>query len=203
MVEAATSGDRRQVVSGHDHVAGWRRALRDPHWALTSGGALLRARWDFRRCQHVGARSRLYGRCSVANYGDIRIGERLLMYGATVRCELTAHAGGRLQIGDRVFINYGCSISAHESVRIGDGCLIGQYGIVMDCDYHSLEDGDDHGVVRPITIEDRVWIGARVIVLKGVTIGHDAVIAAGSVVTHDIPPHAVAAGTPARLVRLR
>ena len=182
---------------------GLREALRDPFWALTSGVALLRARWDLRSCQQLGARPRLFGRCKVANYGQIHIGDRLLMYGETVRCELTAHSGGELEIGDGVFINYGCSISAHRRVAIGSGCLIGQYGIIMDCDYHSAEGGSDHGDVRPISIGDRVWLGARVIVLKGVTIGSDAVIAAGSVVTHDIPAYAVAAGVPAKVIRTR
>lgn len=200
MVEAATAGERRSKTSGNVDL---QRALRDPMWAVTSAGAVLRARWDLRTCQKVGARPRLYGRCQVGNYGQIAIGDRLLMYGGTVRCELTAHAGGKLEIGNRVFVNYGCSISAHQHVRIGDGCLIGQYGIILDCDYHSLEDGDDHGDVRPISIGDRVWLGARVIVLKGVTIGSDAVIAAGSVVTHDIPPNAVAAGVPAKVLRMR
>ncbi len=125
------------------------------------------------------------------------------MYGGTVRCELTAHGGGLLEIGNRVFINYGSSISAHQHVRIGDGCLIGQYAIIMDCDYHSLEGGEDHGNVRPILIGDRVWMGARVTLLKGVTIGSGAVIAAGSVVTRDIPPNAIAAGSPAKVIRMR
>lgn len=184
-------------------AGGLGRAVRDPGWALTSAGAVVRARWDLRQCQQVGQRPRLYGRCHVANYGRILIGDRLLMYGATVRCELTAHAGGTLEIGNRVFINYGCSISAHQRVSIGDGCLIGQYGIIMDCDYHSLENETDHGEVRPITIGDRAWLGARVIVLKGANIGRDAVIAAGSVVTRDIPANAIAAGVPAKVLRMR
>jgi maltose O-acetyltransferase len=123
------------------------------------------------------------------------------MHGATVRCELTTHQGGRLEIGNRVFVNYGCSISAHTHVRIGDGCLIGQYSIIMDCDHHSPEDDDGHGDTSPVVIEDRVWIGARAIVLKGVTIGRGAIVAAGSVVTKDVPPGVVVGGAPARLLR--
>ena len=203
-MEAAAS-DQQVIAMSRGSVATrlLRHGLRDPGWALTAGAAVLRARWDLRRCQELGSRPRLFGRCMVANYGDIRIGDRLLMYGGTVRCELTAHAGGRLEIGNRVFVNYGCSISAHRHVLIGDGCLIGQYGIIMDCDYHSPESDGDHGDVRPISIGDRVWIGARVIVLKGVTIGSGAIIAAGSVVTHDIPANAVAAGVPATVLRMR
>lgn len=202
MLEVA-AGVKPIAASERSRATAWRRAIREPGWALTSAGALVRARLDLRACQQIGERPRLYGRCKVANYGRIHIGDRLLMYGSTVRCELVAHAGGTLEIGSRVFVNYGCSISAHQHVSIGDGCLIGQYGIIMDCDYHSVEDEFGHGDVRPISIGDRVWLGARVIVLKGVNIGHDAVIAAGSVVTHDLPANAIAAGVPAKVVRLR
>ena len=73
--------------------------------------------------------------------------------------------------------------------------------MIMDCDFHRVEDKawDTTGV--PIIIEDRVWISNRSIVLKGVRIGHDAVVAAGSVVTRDVPPRTVVAGVPARVVR--
>ena len=64
-----------------------------------------------------------------------------------------------------------CSLSAHTLVRIGSGSLIGQYSIIMDCDYHSPDRSGSHGGSRPIVIGDGVWIGARVIVLKGVTVG--------------------------------
>ena len=61
----------------------------------------------------------------------------------------------------------------------------------------------EEDVLRPVSIGNDVWIGARVIVLGGVTIGNGAVIGAGSVVTRDVPPYAVVAGTPARLIRYR
>ncbi|MBV9596820.1 MAG: hypothetical protein JOZ87_08145 [Chloroflexi bacterium] len=69
----------------------------------------------------------------------------------------------------------------------------------MDTDQHALTTGEL--LAEPVVIEDRVWIGARAIVLKGVTVGHDAVIGAGSVVTRDVPARAVVAGVPARLLR--
>ncbi len=126
------------------------------------------------------------------------------MMGGTVRCELTTHADGRIEIGEQVFINYGTSISAHAMVRIGDDCKIGQYSIVMDCDWHELETPSHyggHGVPRPVVLEQGVWLGARVTVLKGVTIGRGSVIGAGSVVVSDIPDGVVAAGVPARVIR--
>lgn len=178
-----------------------RKSLSHPTWPLRAGSGVIRARLDLRSCQYVGARPRLYGRCRVSNDGVITIGDRLLMHGGTVRCELTTHQGGRLEIGDRVFVNYGCSISAHTHVRIGHSCLIGQYTIIMDCDYHSPDGADSHGDASPIVIEEKVWIGARAIILKGVRIGRGAIIAAGSVVTKNVPAGAVVGGSPARLLR--
>lgn len=179
----------------------FRQAAGDPLWGVRQALAVARARRDLRASDRLGPRARLFGRCQVFNSGTVEIGERLLMYGDPVRCDLNAHAGGRLEIGDGVFVNFGCSISAHTLVHIGNGCLIGQYSIILDCDYHELGGTDGHGRSRPIVIGDRVWMGARVTVLKGVTIGAGTVIGAGSVVTRDIPPGVLAAGVPAMAVR--
>jgi maltose O-acetyltransferase len=180
---------------------GVRLALTDPVGSLRTARALARGRIDLRSCAEVGLRPRIYGRCSVTGGSGITIGERLLMLGGTVRGELTTHAGGRLEIGDRVFINYGSSISAHTLVRIGDRCNIGQYAILLDCDYHNPEHDGGHGTPAPIILEAGVWLAARVTVLKGVTIGRGSIVGAGSVVTKDIPAGVIAAGVPARVVR--
>jgi maltose O-acetyltransferase len=180
------------------------RALSDPGGSLDIAVANARARLAFRRCAHVGFGTRLYGRCRVSGGPGIRIGERLLMLGGTAPCELDTHEGGRLEIGDRVFVNYGVSMSAHLLVRIGDDAKIGQHAIILDCDYHELEDPlhyGGHGPALPVVLETGVWLGARVTVLKGVTIGRSSVIAAGSVVTRDIPPGVLAGGVPAKVLR--
>jgi maltose O-acetyltransferase len=182
----------------------WRRLARlqsDPIRALGALVAILRAKLAFRRCQRLGSKARLYGRCKVENWGSITIGQKLLMFGGTVRGEMVAYRGGRIEIGDKVFINYGCSISAHNLVRIGDEALIGQYAILIDCDYHTPGRLSSPGEALPIVIGSRAWLGARVIVLKGVTIGEGAVVAAGSVVTKDVPAWTVVAGVPAVHVR--
>jgi acetyltransferase-like isoleucine patch superfamily enzyme len=140
----------------------------------------------------------------VSGREGIEIGQRLLVLGTSVRCELSTHDGGQLSIGERVFLNYGTSISAHAVVRIEDDCKIGQYSIVMDCDWHELETPrhyGGHGVPRPVVLEQGVWLGARVTILKGVTIGRGSVIGAGSVVVSDIPDGVLAAGVPARVIR--
>jgi acetyltransferase-like isoleucine patch superfamily enzyme len=173
------------------------RMLRDPR----SLWAVLNARWHLRHATKLPVTARLFGRARVSGNGEILIGDRALLMGTTVPLELVAHRGGRVQIGDQTFINYGVSISAHESVEIGSGCQIGQYCIIQDNDYHDIVEKWRTPPSAPVVIEDRVWLGARVIVLKGVRIGHDAVIGAGSVVTKDIPPRTIAAGTPARVIR--
>jgi acetyltransferase-like isoleucine patch superfamily enzyme len=183
-------------VPGRLSVA-WARARH----LLTSLAAVGRARYDLRGCARIGARPRLFGRCHVSGGRGIEIGDRLLMIAGTVRSELSTHEGGRLSIGDHVFLNYGVSISAHSLVEIGDGCQIGQYAIILDCDYHTPEQDGSHGLPAPVILEHGVWLGARVTVLKGVRIGAGSTIAAGSVVTRDIPRGVVAAGVPARVLR--
>ena len=180
------------------------RTLSDPLGTVRIVVATARARIALRGCSQVGYGPRLFGRCHVSGGSGIHIGERLLMIAGTAPCELSAHDGGRLEIGDRVFVNYGSSISAHTLVRIGDDCKIGQHAIILDCDYHDMEDPlhyGGHGPSLPVVLEQGVWLGARVTVLKGVTIGRSSVIAAGSVVTRDIPAGVLAGGMPAKVLR--
>jgi acetyltransferase-like isoleucine patch superfamily enzyme len=105
-----------------------------------------------------------------------------------------------VDIGNNCGIS-GASISCRESVTIGDNCLIGSGVLITDNDAHPLKDREKGYTVihsAPILIEDNVFIGARSIILKGVRIGKDSVIGAGSVVTKDIRPACIAAGNPAK-----
>ena len=123
---------------------------------------------------------------------------------------------GQLHIGNHVFIGPDTRIWAGESIRIGDRVLISHGVNIHDNISHSLSARDRHehfleilhrgngnlGNIRraPIVIEDDVWIGFNAIVLKGVRIGRGAVVAAGTVVTKDIPDFAIVAGPDARIV---
>ncbi|HEY3058384.1 MAG TPA: acyltransferase, partial [Chloroflexota bacterium] len=115
--------------------------------------------------------------------------------------ELVALPGGHLEIGDNVFINYGSSLVASTHVKVGNDCLIGTHVMVMDTDFHRVDDKSYDTTGSPVILEERVWLGNRSIVLKGVTIGHDSVVAAGSVVTQDVPPRTIVAGVPAKVIR--
>jgi acetyltransferase-like isoleucine patch superfamily enzyme len=110
---------------------------------------------------------------------------------------------GDIYIGDRTRIGLGCTLIG--PVRIGNDIRLAQ-NIVMSGLNHNYEDIalpiSDQGVTTsPITIEDETWLGANCVVLPGVTIGKHCVIAAGSIVTKDIPPYSVAAGNPARVLK--
>lgn len=164
-------------------------------------GPAVNARWHLRTATEVGRRVTLRGRPVIVNQGRLTIGERVRLVSTVATLELVALPAGHLEIGDNVFINYGTSLVASNLVRIGDDCLIGTHVMVMDCDFHRVEDKEWDTDGKPIILERKVWLGNRSIVLKGVTIGHDAVVAAGAVVTSDVPPRTVVAGVPARVVR--
>jgi len=110
-------------------------------------------------------------------------------------------AGGRITLGSHVRINMGSVLVSHASITIGDDCLIGEYVSIRDA---------NHGTARsvpmrlqphratPIVIGNNVWIGRGAVVLRGVTVGDGAVIAANSVVTRDVAAGCLVAGAPAR-----
>ena len=116
----------------------------------------------------------------------------------------TTWPGAVIEIGDDVGVS-GCAISARNSIKIGNNVLIGAGALIADNDSHPIDPNErlvgGPGVSKPIVIEDNVFIGARAIVLKGVTIGHDSTVGAGAVVTKNVPPFTVVAGNPAKVVR--
>jgi len=109
-----------------------------------------------------------------------------------------------LILEDRVGLS-GAVVCAGKSIRIGEGTIIGSGAMIIDNDFHAFDEATQRWVneysarARPILIGRNVFIGARAIILKGVTIGDRAVIGAGAVVTQDIPSCSVAAGNPAKV----
>lgn len=125
-------------------------------------------------------------------------------------------AGSRIIVGNNVFIGGHTLIDCLDTIQIGDDVLISYQVIIMDSDNHSLRASERLGDLQrwrkqkydwshvsraPVRIHDKVWIGARAIITKGVTIGEGAVVATGAVVTKDVPPYSVVAGNPARIIR--
>jgi maltose O-acetyltransferase len=132
--------------------------------------------------------------------GTVAIGEHLAIRGTQCRVEIGSVAGGKLTLGQRVFINWGSSVVAHLDIEIGDDCKIGELSAIFDTDHHEVEPGSEV-VKSKVSIGSNVWIGRSSIVLPGVTIGNNSVIAAGSLVNSDVPPNTLVGGTPARFIR--
>ncbi len=116
-----------------------------------------------------------------------------IYYGA----DIILFKGSTLKIGNS-FINSNCKIRCHQSITIGDDCAISHDFTVMDSNAHSLNSDKK---TLPVEIKNHVWIGTRVTILSGVTVGEGAVIAAGSVVTKDVPPYTVVGGNPAKVLK--
>ena len=112
----------------------------------------------------------------------------------------------KIRIGPDTYINRNTMLDATESLEIGSRCAIGPGCYLTDHDHGldpSLPPLGQPMIGAPTRLGNEVWLGAHVVVLKGVTIGDRAVVGAGSVVTKNIPPDAVAVGVPARVVRIR
>ena len=117
----------------------------------------------------------------------------------------------RIYIGNRVYIGPGAYFSTITRIEIGNDVVFGPGVYLIGGDHntallgrpmsqvHEKRPGDD----QPIVIENDVWVGARATILKGVKVGRGAVIAASSLVTADVPPYAIVAGIPARVLRMR
>jgi maltose O-acetyltransferase len=124
-----------------------------------------------------------------------RVGE-----GVNIRPPFYCDYGYNISLGDRVFLNFNCVILDVVEVTIGEGTQIGPSVQILTADHprdpvlrrQMLEFG------RPVRIGANVWIGGGAIILPGISIGDDAVIGAGSIVTRDVPAEAVAVGNPAR-----
>lgn len=139
------------------------------------------------------------GRSSILRIDDggevIIDGKFKAFYGVDIICfkdaKLTLKGG---------FINSDVKIRCFESITIGEGAKIAHDVTIMDGDGHTVEYEGYIGK-KPIVIGNHVWIGTKSIILKGVTIGEGAIVAAGSVVTRDVPAHSIVAGNPAKVLK--
>lgn len=182
------------------------------HGMLTPKYARLLARFLARRLFTVaGWRWRTDGmvflgprlQLQIGRAGQIRFGRfAWIGHGTKIRCH-----EGVVEIGDKTVLGQECTISAYQRVRIGEQCVIADRAMFIDFD-HVVSDPErairHQGIYkRDVVVGSNVWIGYGVQVLRGVSIGDNAIIGSGAVVTRDIPANAVAAGIPARVIRMR
>lgn len=145
--------------------------------------------------------------------GYIGIGTKCLIQGNLV----LERAESRIEIGDNSLIGGGTILDCALAVTIENDVLVSYACIISDCDNHSskfslrqddladwmngMQHNWEHSAKAPVRICRGAWIGARSIILKGVTIGEGAIVGAGSVVTRDVPAFTIVAGNPARILR--
>jgi len=139
----------------------------------------------------------------IATRGRVEFGRFVWIGDKTkIRCH-----EGRVEIGEKTVMGQECTISAYQHVRIGQQCVIADRAMFIDFDHGVVE------VERPIRLQgiykrdvvvgSNVWIGYGACVLRGVSVGDNAIVGTNSVVTKDVPANAVVAGIPARVIRMR
>ena len=143
------------------------------------------------------------GRVHVSGTANIELGRRCRL-GMDV--ELRTDEAGHIRIGDDTRLNRGCTLTSYSQISIDDWTIIGEFVSIRDAN-HGLKRGEpmryQPHTSEPIHIGRDVWIGRGSCILPGVTIGEGAVIGANSVVNEDVPAYAIAAGIPAKVIKIR
>jgi acetyltransferase-like isoleucine patch superfamily enzyme len=135
----------------------------------------------------------------VQSNGRLALGPQVWLRTQHAENQLTVFPGAAIELAAGVFLN-GAMLHAKRLIRVGERSMLGFGSRVFDADLHDL-DADTPERVEPVRIGARCWIGANVHILRGVTLGDDVVVGAGSVVTRDLPSRVLAAGVPARVLR--
>ena len=128
---------------------------------------------------------------------NVQIGE-----GSSTHMGLRLYTYGHLSIGNFCVIDRNCVLDSRGSITVGNNVNISPEVMILTA-YHDPDDEDFAGVEKPVVIEDYAWLATRSLILPGVKIGRSAIVAAGSVVTKDVPPDAIVGGNPARFIRER
>lgn len=167
-------------------LGGWSRARRQRrHIAQVLGSA-----------RKVGSNPVVLG-TPVVDAPDLEIGDGFRVWSAHRQTLITGP--GRIRIGNDCFVNAGAIIYSELAVTLGNDVALANEVYVMDTPSHGIEGRNPEP--KPVVIGDGTWVGARAIVLPGVTIGKRVAVGAGAVVTKDVPDDVLVAGNPARVVR--
>ena len=174
----------------------WERRRVEAQWIAAEYRQRARGRWSLRKVARVGRKAIVLGWPTV-DATDLEVGDDFKVWSGHRKTLISGW--GRIRVGDRVFINCGSVVLSVLEITIGDDVALANEVYVMDSNSHGVE-GRPH-VEAPVRIGDGTWVGARAMILPGVTIGKRVVVAAGSVVTRDVPDDSLVAGNPARVVR--
>jgi acetyltransferase-like isoleucine patch superfamily enzyme len=179
-----------------DELTAWQRRRTGLKWRRAMVRQQLKAVWSLRRVDRRGKNCVVLG-SPVVDATDMQVGDDFKVWSGPRKTLISGW--GELRFGDRVFVNVGTTIISVEKIVVGDDVAFANDVYVMDSDSHGVE-GRPHRQA-PVHIGDGCWIGARAMILPGVTLGRRVLVAAGAVVTRDVPDDALVAGNPARVVR--
>lgn len=152
--------------------------------------AMARGRVLLAGCE-VGDHVLVHGGLEVERRGRLVVGDRCVFVAGPFPTSLHVRRGATLQLGQCCYFNYGTRLEVRHSVRLGDRCMFGSYVYLSDA------------AGAPVVLGNDVWVAHGAVIHPGVTIGDGAVIAAGSVVTSDVPAGMLAMGNPARMMSQR
>lgn len=159
----------------------------------SNGKIQLNKEWNTRRI----LKNKTVGKLYIAEGTVLECGRNFVMRNG---CTLSLNKNAKVKIGDNVSINMGTRVESFNNIKIGDNCLISEDVIIRDSSNHKITSNDTKEK-EGIVICDNCWIGLRSIILPGVKIGEGSVVAAGAVVTKDVPPHSLVGGVPARVIK--
>lgn len=168
----------------------------EAQWYAAEYRQRAKAKWSLRKVSRIGRKAIVLGHPTV-DATDLEIGDDFKVWSGHRKTLISGW--GRMRIGDRVFVNCGTVLISVLEITLGDDVALANEVYIMDSNSHGVE-GRPH-VEAPVHIGDGTWVGARAMILPGVTIGKRVVVAAGSVVTRDVPDDVLVAGNPARVVR--
>lgn len=140
------------------------------------------------------------GKPSLQISGILKIGNRTSLWSTIQQTRSSVFKNASMIIGNHTFIN-GARIAAKHHIEIGDHVHIAPEVIIMESDFHDTSNHQMDVDCAKVVIGNHVWIATRAMILKGVTIGEGAVVAGGSVVTKNVEPYKLVAGTPAKFIK--
>lgn len=195
-------GDRLLLALNRTFGAVWRATFRPHSGQFEDYKRLLRFFLRFHHFDRFGTHCVMGAR--VRFWGPVRlfIGSHCAFFD-----DVIVSGVGEIHIGNRTTIGHNSVLVCRERIEIGDDCMLAAFCYVLDVDHEYENPGKaipQQGLrIKPVVIGNDVWIGAGAIILRGVTIGDGAVVAANSVVTGDVPAYSIVAGSPAKVIKPR
>lgn len=174
----------------------WQRRRTELQWQAAAVRQGARARWVLRDAKTLGKGAHVLGRPKV-DATDLHLGAHFKIWSG--HRQTLVSGWGRITFGDRCFVNCGTVVISTAEIEVGDDVALANEVMLVDSDSHGVEGRPFREA--PIRIGNGSWLGNRAMVLPGVTIGERVLVAAGAVVTRDVPDAVLVAGNPARVVR--